>query len=77
MAIAGIPIDFILFALTLAGVALFHRHTLAVALTGLAVIVLFKLAFGDFSGEPGFGGIARLLSHCSPIQPMPLVTGTL
>ena len=36
-AIAGIPIDFILFALTLVGVALFHHHTLRVALTGLAV----------------------------------------
>ncbi|MES2564828.1 MAG: hypothetical protein V4637_19195, partial [Pseudomonadota bacterium] len=27
----GIPVDFILFALTLLGVALFHHHTLAVA----------------------------------------------
>src|SRR5436190_17905210 len=26
----GIPVDFVLFALTLAGVALFHRHTLAI-----------------------------------------------
>ena len=33
--LAGIPVDFILFALTLAGVALFHHHTLRVALTGL------------------------------------------
>ena len=31
---------FVLFALTLLGVALFHHHTLAVALTGLAVITL-------------------------------------
>ena len=36
----GIPVDFILFALTLLGVALFHHHTLYVALTGLAVITL-------------------------------------
>ena len=35
--ILGIPVDFILFALTLLGVALFHNHTLQVALTGLAV----------------------------------------
>ena len=34
---AGVPIDFILFAPTLLGVALFHHHTLQVALTGLAV----------------------------------------
>ena len=28
----GVPVDFVLFALTLAGVALFHHHTLQVAL---------------------------------------------
>ena len=44
----GIPVDFILFALTLLGVALFHHHTLRVALTGLAAIVVFKLAFTGF-----------------------------
>ena len=32
----GIPVDFILFALTLLGVALFHHYTLQVALAGLA-----------------------------------------
>ena len=36
--VAGIPVDFILFALTLLGVALFHSHTLLVGLTGLATI---------------------------------------
>ncbi|MBX7183986.1 MAG: citrate transporter [Vicinamibacteria bacterium] len=41
------PVPFILFALTLLGVALFHRHTLAVAATGLAAIVLFGLVFGS------------------------------
>ncbi|MGZ8308980.1 MAG: citrate transporter, partial [Rhodoplanes sp.] len=41
----GIPVDFILFGLTLLGVALFHHHTLSVALAGLAIIVGYKLAF--------------------------------
>ena len=36
----GVPIDFILFAATLLGVALFHHHTLKVALTGLAAITI-------------------------------------
>ncbi len=31
-AVFGIPVEFILLALTLLGVALFHRHTLRVAL---------------------------------------------
>ncbi|MEP6698529.1 MAG: hypothetical protein ABJB09_02260 [Verrucomicrobiota bacterium] len=35
----GIPVDFILFGLTLLGVALFHRHTLLVALGGLIAIL--------------------------------------
>jgi len=63
MTLAGIPVDFILFALTLLGVAVFHHHTLYVALTGLAVITAYKLGFGNFSGVPGLAGLAGLLSH--------------
>lgn len=63
MFIAGIPLDFFLFGLTLLGVALFHHHTLKVALIGLAVITLYKLGFADFSGTPGFAGLLRLLGH--------------
>ncbi len=55
-AIAGIPIDFILFALTLLGVALFHNHTLRVGLTGLATITLYKVFVAGFHHGPGFGG---------------------
>ncbi len=63
MSIAGIPVDFLLFGLTLLGVALFHHHTLRVALTGLAVITLNKLLFSDFAGVAGADGLVRLLSH--------------
>jgi Na+/H+ antiporter NhaD/arsenite permease-like protein len=63
MSLAGIPVDFILFALTLLGVALFHHQTLYVAVTGLVVITLYKLAFGDFSGVPGTDGLTGLLAH--------------
>ena len=54
---------FILFALTLLGVALFHHHTLQVALTGLAVITLYKLGFTGFKTGPGLGGLALHLAH--------------
>ncbi len=47
--IGPIRIEFILFGLTLLGVALFHKHTFYVALTGLTVILLFKFIF-----DPGF-----------------------
>ncbi len=47
--IAGIRLEFILFALTLIGVAVFHHKTMYVALTGLAAILIVKYAFSDFS----------------------------
>jgi Na+/H+ antiporter NhaD/arsenite permease-like protein len=59
----GIPVDFVLFALTLAGVALFHHHTLQVALIGLGVITLYKLGFTGFKTGPGLGGLARHMAH--------------
>ena len=57
--IFGIPIDFVLFALTLLGVAMFHHHVLAVALSGLGTIVLYKLAFTGFRSGPVSGGRLR------------------
>jgi Na+/H+ antiporter NhaD/arsenite permease-like protein len=59
----GIPLDFILFALTLLGVALFHRHTLPVALTGLATIIVYKLAFTGFKFGQGLGGFGQHMAH--------------
>jgi Na+/H+ antiporter NhaD/arsenite permease-like protein len=43
--IFGIRPEFLLFGLTLLGVALFHRYTLWVALAGLASILIFKFIF--------------------------------
>ena len=62
-AIGTIPIDFILFALTLVGVALFHHHTLKVALIGLGVITLFKIAVSPFPEGAGVSGFAAHLGH--------------
>src|SRR5512145_1322345 len=59
----GVPVDFVLFGLTLAGVALFHHHTLQVALIGLGVITLYKLGFTGFKTGPGFAGLARHMAH--------------
>lgn len=63
MLIFGIPADFILFALTLLGVALFHRHTLPVALTGLSVIIVYKLIFTGFKFGAGLGGLGHHMAH--------------
>jgi Na+/H+ antiporter NhaD/arsenite permease-like protein len=53
----AIPLEFVLFALTLAGVAIFHRHTLLVALVGLATITAYKAFVAGFHGEPGLQGL--------------------
>jgi Na+/H+ antiporter NhaD/arsenite permease-like protein len=59
----GAPIEFALFAMTLAGVALFHHQTLYVALTGLAVVTLYKLFFTGFKTGTGVVGLVHHLEH--------------
>ena len=61
--VGGIPIDFILFALTLLGVALFHHATLYVALTGLFTISLYKIVFTGFKTGVGVAGFVGHLGH--------------
>jgi Na+/H+ antiporter NhaD/arsenite permease-like protein len=62
-ALLGIPVDFILFGLTLLGVALFHHYTLQVALTGLATITLYKLVVTGFKTGDGLAGLAAHIGH--------------
>jgi Na+/H+ antiporter NhaD/arsenite permease-like protein len=59
----GAPVDFVLFGLMLAGVALFHDRPLQVALTGLTVIVAYQLAVTGFDTGPGLAGLALHLRH--------------
>lgn len=59
----GIPLDFILFGLTLLGVAVLHHRTLEVALIGLATITIYKIAFTGFKAGPGVMGFVSHVSH--------------
>jgi Na+/H+ antiporter NhaD/arsenite permease-like protein len=61
--VAGIPFEFVLFALTLLGVAVFHHHTLRVALTGLATIIVYKLVITGFKTGPGLAGFGAHMLH--------------
>jgi Na+/H+ antiporter NhaD/arsenite permease-like protein len=61
--IAGLPVDFLLFALVLLGVALFHHQTLKVALAGVVVITLYQLLFTGFQAGPGLAGLLGHLGH--------------
>ena len=58
-----IPIEFVLFAATLLGVALLHARSLEVAAVGLLAIVAYKLAFSGFAAGPGFAGLSSHLGH--------------
>lgn len=58
-ALLGIPVEFMLFALTLLGVAVFHHYVLQVALGGLAVITAYKLAFTRVQDRSGRGRSGR------------------
>jgi Na+/H+ antiporter NhaD/arsenite permease-like protein len=60
---ADIPVDFVLFGMTLLGVAIFHRHTLPITLTGLAAISIHKIAFTGFKTGPGIGGFISHIHH--------------
>ena len=61
-AVAGVPIEFLLFAAVLAGIALSHHHSLRIALIGLATITVYKVAFSSFHGVTGVAGLAGHLA---------------
>jgi Na+/H+ antiporter NhaD/arsenite permease-like protein len=52
-----------LLALTLLGVALFHHHTLKVALTGAVVITLYQLVVTGFKTGTGLTGLVGHAAH--------------
>jgi Na+/H+ antiporter NhaD/arsenite permease-like protein len=59
-AVAGIPLEFFLFALVLGMVAFSHVSTLATALWGALGITIYKLVFSPFAEGAGLAG---LLGH--------------
>ena len=54
--ILNIRVEFIIFALTLIGVALFHKKTMYVALTGLVAVLIFKFVF-----DPSFNFVEHIV----------------
>jgi Na+/H+ antiporter NhaD/arsenite permease-like protein len=61
--VAGIPVDFLLFAAVLLGVAVLHNFTMKVALTGAAVITLYQLLVTGFKAGPGLAGLGGQIGH--------------
>jgi Na+/H+ antiporter NhaD/arsenite permease-like protein len=61
--LGSIPIEFLLFATVLAGVALFHRFTLPIALVGAIGIALYKIIASPFKFGTGLPGFLQHLQH--------------
>ncbi len=61
--IGGVPLEFVLFAATLIGVALFHHRTFVVAVAGLVAIIAYKLFVTGFKFGPGFEGLSSHMWH--------------
>src|ERR1051326_8102259 len=60
---AAVPAEFVLFGLTLIGIAIFHHRTLRVSLIGLSAIVLYKLLFTGFEVGSGVPGLVDSIAH--------------
>lgn len=61
--VGPVPIDFILFAGVLLGIALFHHHTFNIAVGGVIVVTLYKLIVTGFKPGPGLEGLFLHLGH--------------
>jgi hypothetical protein len=72
----GLPLEFVLFGLTLIGIALFHKRALWVSLAGLTTTVVYKVTFTGFMDGAGLMGLALHLPHafarrlCNPGPPL-------
>ena len=59
--IGPVPVDFILFACVLAGVAVFNEHSLRVSLIGVVVISFYKIFIAGFAATDG--GLSGYIGH--------------
>ena len=59
----GISLEFYFFVIILLFVALFHKHVLITALTGLTVVSFYKILFSGFKYGQGYSGFLSHLSH--------------
>jgi len=62
-ALLGAPIEFYLFGLMLAGVALFHKRALPISIAGLIAILLYEALVSKFPTGTGFGALLMHAEH--------------
>mgnify|MGYP001561453038 FL=1 len=61
--IGPVPVEFIMFAIVLAGVGIFHSHTFKIGVTGAVVIALYKIFTSPFVTGAGVSGFVSHLEH--------------
>ncbi|HEY1746956.1 MAG TPA: citrate transporter [Xanthobacteraceae bacterium] len=61
--LSAVPIEFLLFSVTLVSVAIFDRRSLWVSLAGLTTTIIYKLAFTGFKEGPGLIGLGTHFAH--------------
>jgi Na+/H+ antiporter NhaD/arsenite permease-like protein len=61
--VGPVPVEFILFAIVLAGVGIFHHQTFRIAVTGAIVIAVYKIFASPFHEGAGFGGFLTHVEH--------------
>jgi Na+/H+ antiporter NhaD/arsenite permease-like protein len=57
------PFEFVLFALMLLGIAMFHKKALVIILTGLVLIVAYQALYSAFPTGAGVGAFVEHMSH--------------
>ncbi|MGH8130468.1 MAG: citrate transporter [Steroidobacteraceae bacterium] len=57
------PLEFLIFGITLGGVAVFHRQALPIAAAGLAAVIAFEWLITQFPAGPGVSGLIRHFAH--------------
>jgi len=58
-----LPIEFLLFAVTLLGVAVLHRHALSIAACGLTAVIALEWLVTGFPPGPGGAGLTAHFAH--------------
>jgi Na+/H+ antiporter NhaD/arsenite permease-like protein len=61
--VPDVPVEFLLFALTLTGVAVAHHRALEVAVTGLLAIASYKVVASPFDEGAGLSGLGAHFVH--------------
>ncbi len=61
--IGPVPLEFVLFACVLAGVAFSHGHAMRFAIGGAVTIAIYKILLSPFGSGPGMRGFAAHLGH--------------